>query len=320
MILGVDIGGTKTAVALADGKGSVLSSARFPTDVQSPEVTLSLAVENLNALIKEAAIAPSSFQALGISAMGPMSSAAQVIHETKKLPGWADFPVGRFFKDAFGCPVFMENDANAAGLAEYFFGAHKGKDLIYLTMSTGIGAGIICNGLLLSGANDLAGEVGHMCLVPDGRACFCGKQGCWQAYCGGRQMELHIRDMLRKKTAETAILDDVGGDVEQVTIQGICKAVRDGDALACEQWEEFIDRCAQGVGILMQCFNPSAIVMGTIAVYDGDLFIPQMKERLTQYAWPRTTEGCVIEPTVLRNIGELSGVAVALNGLDCLVK
>lgn len=319
MILGVDIGGTKTAVALADGRGAVLASDRFETDRDSPEACLSRAVDSLKSLVQDAGVSVESVAGVGVSAMGPMSSSDRVIHATKKLPGWAEFPIGSYLEEEFSCPVFMENDANAAGLAEYFFGAQRGRDLVYLTMSTGIGAGIISNGTLIRGKNDLAGEVGHMCLVPEGRACFCGKRGCWQAYCGGLQMGLHVQDVLRWQTVETSILDDVGGDVEQVRIQGICKAVRAGDAFACEQWKEFIDRCAQGVGILMQCFNPSAIVMGTIAVHDGDLFIPQVKQRLSEYAWPRSAEGCVIEPTVLKNIGELSGVAVALNGVNLIV-
>ncbi|MGE4490762.1 MAG: ROK family protein, partial [Kiritimatiellales bacterium] len=187
MILGVDSGGTKTAVALANVRGELLASDRFATDRESPECCLSTVVERLRKLMTESGVSIESVAGVGISAMGPMSSTDRVIHETKKLPGWAEFTVGKYIEDAFGCPVFMENDANAAGLAEYFFGAQKEKDLVYLTMSTGIGAGIISNGTLIRGENDLAGEVGHMCLVPGGRSCFCGKRGCWQAYCGGLQ-------------------------------------------------------------------------------------------------------------------------------------
>lgn len=319
MILGIDIGGTKTAVALADGRGKLLASDRFPTDRDSPERCLSAAVKRLGSLMKNTGVSMESVVAVGVSAMGPMSSTERMIHETKKLPGWAEFPIGNYLEDVFSCPVFMENDANAAGLAEYFFGAQKNQDLIYLTMSTGIGAGIICNGTLVRGECDLAGEVGHMCLVPEGRACFCGKSGCWQAYCGGRQMAMHVQELLRERKVETSMIKLAGGDVDQITIKEICDAVRGGDAFACEQWEEFIDRCAQGIGILLQCFNPQAIVLGTVAVHDGDLFIPQVEAKLAEYAWPRAAAVCIIEPTKLANIGELSGIAVALNGLECLV-
>ncbi len=321
ILAGIDIGGTKTAVVLSDEQGRILASARHATDLNDPHASMDQSVRLLRGLLSEQKISPKEIRAIGISAAGPMCSRRGVILETQKMPGWANVPVRDRFAEEFSCPAYMENDANAAGWAEFLFGGHRGKDLIYLTMSTGIGAGIVVNGTLLTGQTDLAGEVGHICLVPDGIPCLCGRRGCWQAYCGGKPLADRLRAEITGRQISTAILSEAGNDPAMISMKSICAAVRKKDPYAAEKWDEFIERMAQGVGTLIQCFNPQAVVLGTIAIADGDLFIPQMAERLSKYAWPSAyREICPIDPSCLKNIGELSAVAAGLYGLSLNVE
>lgn len=311
-ILGVDIGGTKIAVSVGNEQGKILCSERFPTCRESAQKTLDQAVDTARSLMQKNGISP---EAVGVSSPGPMCSRRRMILKTPNLQNWDHFKVGDYLEEALGLRDFMQNDANGAGLAEYLFGACRGMDLVYLTMSTGIGAGIITNGTLLRGTNDLGGEAGHIKLEPGGPLCGCGQRGCWEAYCGGKNMADRLRARIVEEQIETAVLEKAGGDPEQISMKEICAAVREGDAFACSEWEGFIERMAQAVGTLIQILNPEAIVMGTIAIHDGDLFIPRMKERLEAYAWPGGREVCRIEASVLKNIGELSAIAIGLDGL-----
>lgn len=317
--LGIDIGGTKMALSIGNERGEILADQRFPTDTANPQATLTQAVQVAEELIAKAGLTAEKIDAIGISSPGPMCSKRRMILTTPNMKGWDHFKVGDFIENHFKRPTFMQNDANGAGLAEYSFGACKGKDLIYLTMSTGIGAGIICNGQLVAGTNDLGGEVGHMTLDLNGPLCGCGKTGCWEAYCGGKNFADQVRADIASGT-QTSILKEAGGDPARIGMQEVRAAIRSGDAYACRKWDVFIEKMAHAVGNLLQAFNPEAIVMGTLAIHGGDLFIPQMMERLPKYAWKGCMDVCRIEASALKNIGELSAIAIAIAGARHLNK
>jgi len=311
--LGIDIGGTKVALSIGNERGEILVDQRITTNANDPLVTLSRAGEVAGELIAKAGLAVKQIDGIGISAPGPMCSIRRMILQAPNLKGWDNFKIGDFFEERFNRPVFMQNDANGAALAEYSFGACKGKDLIYLTMSTGIGAGIISNGRLIAGVNDLAGEVGHMTLDLNGPLCGCGKTGCWEAYCGGKNFADQVRADIAKGV-QTSILKEADGDLAKIGMQEVRAAIRTGDPYACRKWDGFIEKMAHAVGILLQSFNPEAIVMGTLAIHGGDLFVPQMKKLLPKYAWQSSINTCQVEASVLKNIGELAALAVAIDG------
>lgn len=319
-LLGIDIGGTKMALSIGNERGEILVDQRFPTNASDPLTTLTRAVEVADELIAKAGLTVEQIDAVGISSPGPMCSTRRMILKTPNMKGWDHFKVGDFIENHFKRPTFMQNDANGAGLAEYLFGAQKGKDLIYLTMSTGIGAGIVINGEVLAGTSDLGGEVGHMTLDINGPLCGCGKRGCWEAYCGGKNFADQIRADIVANTIQTAILEEAGGDAININMQEIRAALRAGDLYAAEKWDVFIEKMAHAVGILLQSFNPQAIIMGTLAIHGGDTFLPQMMERLPNYAWKGCIDVCTIEASALTNIGELSAIAVAIDGARHLNK
>jgi len=319
-LLGIDIGGTKIAICIGDENGKLLVDQRFPTDPDNAQATLETAVAVADELIAKAGLTVEQIDAIGISSPGPMCSKRRMILKTPNMKGWNHFKIGDFVEAHFNRPTFMQNDANGAGLAEYLFGAQRGKDLIYLTMSTGIGAGIVINGKVLAGTNDLGGEVGHMTLDINGPLCGCGKTGCWEAYCGGKNFADQLRDDIVANDIQTSILEEADATPANINMQTIRAAIRLGDTYACKKWDVFIEKMAHAVGILLQTFNPEAIIMGTLAIHGGDTFIPQMIERIPKYAWQSALDVCRIEASELKNIGELSALAVALDGARHLKK
>ena len=313
-VLGFDIGGTKIAVCLALSDGTILASARVDNRDRDPKDVLPELVAAGKKLLAEQNIQPGELKALGIGSPSPMDWKAGMIQAPHNMPRWKDVPIRDYLAKEFGVPGFFDNDANAAGLAEWLFGAGQGvDDMIYLTMSTGIGGGIITSGRMLRGRNNYAGEVGHMVIDPTGPVCNCGQKGDYEAFCGG----LAIAQRLRKQLADqpdSAIVKAAGGNAEAIDMRALEIAVREGDAFAVSVWDEMMERNAQAMGALMNIFNPSVIALGTIAVHCGDLFMKPLLERIPKYSWPQMK--CDIVPSKLGGkAGEYSGIAVALYSL-----
>ena len=216
----------------------------------------------------------------------------------------------------FGVEAFFDNDANGGGLAEWLFGAGRGcENMLYLTMSTGIGGGIIANGRLLRGKSFIAGEVGHITIDIKGPKCNCGMTGCYEAFCGGRALAQRMQKELADKP-DSFIVKAVGGNLDDIDVGVLVKAVKANDPYALALWDEMCMRNAQAIGLLLNIFNPDMIVLGTIAVHTGDLFMGPLKKYLPQFAWKDTLEPCQIRASKLgAHIGEYSGIAIALNFL-----
>lgn len=316
-VLGFDIGGTKIAVCLAMSDGKILGEGRVDNRMRKPDEVLPDLVKTGEKLLADAGLSKKDLRALGICSPSPMDFEKGLICNPCNMNGWIDVPIRDYLGKAFGVESFFDNDANGAGLAEWIFGAGKGcKDMLYLTMSTGIGGGIIANGKLVRGSKYLAGEVGHFCLDRKGPKCNCGLIGCYEAFCGGLATANRIREELANDPKKSMITELVGGDLSKVDNVILEKAVRAGDAYAVAFWADMMDRNAQGIGSLMNIFDPEVIVLGTIAVHTGDLFMKPLKENLPKYTWPQHAAKCRILTSALgRSNGTLSGVSVALNFL-----
>ena len=182
-VVGIDIGGTKLATVAADSTGRILSKVRKPTLAErGPEYALQLLFDMVRETVEQANLAQQSISAIGVSCGGPLDTKTGIVYSPPNLPGWDALPLKTQLESEFQIPVTIENDANASALAEFRFGGGRGYDaVLYMTMSTGIGGGIIINGEIYHGANDSAGEVGHQILLPDGPRCGCGKRGCLEA-------------------------------------------------------------------------------------------------------------------------------------------
>ena len=319
LLLGIDIGGTKTSVCLGDEKGHLTASERMPTGTpDGPERCIARMIELARSLLSRSGTSLADITAVGLSAPGPVSLRDQVMLEPPNMKGWVNVPLVRLFREAFARPVFMNNDANACALAEYLFGGcHGTAHLVYLTMSTGLGAGFVVDGRVVQGVTDLAGEVGHHVLDINGPPCPCGQRGCWEIYCGGMNVANRLRERIVREHTHTAILDLAGGNPERIDFRIFVDAVKAGDAFALAAWEEYVERLAQGIGTVIQFMNPEVIILGTIAIHTGELLLQPVRERLAKYCWRHGREACRIVPSALgTRIGDLSAIAVALGGLS----
>ncbi len=312
-VLGFDIGGTKIAICLGMSDGTLVASTRVSNHNRNPEEVLPELFAAGHKLLADNGIAPGTLRAIGIGSPSPMDFEKGIILGPYNMPAWKHVAIRDELAREFGCEAFFDNDANAAGMAEWLFGAGRNtQNMIYLTMSTGIGAGIVAGGKLLRGKTNYAGEVGHMVLDVNGPVCNCGLRGDYEAFCGGKAIALRLQEELRDKP-ESAIMKAAGGVAENIDMRALEIAVREGDEYACKIWDDMIERNAQAMGMLINIFNPEVIALGTIALRTGDLFMKPLLERIGKYSWPQMNSICKVMPSQVGDkIGEYSGIAVAL--------
>jgi len=311
----IDLGGTKTSVSIGDEQGRLLSTVRFQTEASSPpDLWLERVKEAVAAVLQQTSLNLLDLKAVGLAVPGPMSVASGTVLLPPNMPLWVNVPVRTWIQSFTGLPVCINNDANAAALAEFMFGEFKGtNDLVYLTMSTGIGAGVVSGGRLLQGSRDLAGEVGHMVVDAHGLPCPCGQKGCWEMYCGGRNLALRMQRELSETGEKSLVIEEAGGHIDQINIQALDRALRRGDRYAKRMWDEYLEHLAHGIGIVSMCFNPSAIILGTIGIHMHDVILPYLDANIGRFAWPVTREGLQIRPSRLGSqIGDLGALALAI--------
>jgi glucokinase len=315
-LLGVDIGGTKIAISLGTSDGRLLGSKRVSNKLRPPEDVIPELFAAGHELLKESGLTKADIKAIGIGAPAPADIPNGIITSPTNNKSWKNVPIRDMLAVEFDTEAFFDNDANAGALAEWIFGSAQGcENMIYLTMSTGIGGGIITNGRLVRGSSYFAGEIGHISLDPNGRLCNCGMHGCYEAFCGGMAIAQRVQEEL-KDQPDHPIVRYAGGDIKHIDMIAIEKAVRDGDDYAVKLWDEMCMRNAQGIGLVINIFNPDKVVLGTLAWATGDLFMKPLLEQLPHFCWKEMYECCEVVPSALkRNIGEYAGIAVALNYL-----
>ncbi len=316
-VLGYDIGGTKIGIGLASSDGRLLGQSRIENKDTDPADILPQMVAIGRRLAADAGLQMSDIKAFGISAPYPADPVNGIMTKPANNPKWRNVPILQYLQDELGIPGYFENDANCAALAELYFGAGRGCDnFIYLTMSTGIGGGIIAGGQLIRGAGFCAGEIGHTVIQLDGRECACGQKGCYEAYCGGRAIAKRIQEELKDRP-DHPIVQFAGGKLEDVDMVALEKAVRAGDDYAVKFWDEMARRNAQAFGILINSFNPKRLVLGTFAWASGDLFLDPVRKYLPEFAWKQCIDVCELVPSELRrDIGYYAGPAAALYFLE----
>src|SRR5215213_351910 len=209
----VDLGGTKIHTAVSDEAGRILAEDRRPTEVErGPDGVIARIIDSLEASL--AGTGGSRLAALGAAAPGPIDREHGTVREAPNLPGWRSVPLAARLGEALGCPAVLENDANAAALGEFTFGAGRGSQhMIYLTVSTGIGGGLILDGCLYRGATGSAGELGHIVLDDDGPLCGCGARGCLEALASGTAIAARGAEAVRQGTAPGIARAAAGAEV-----------------------------------------------------------------------------------------------------------
>lgn len=313
-LLGIDIGGTKIGIGLGSESGKIFGSRYRDNRDSDPAEILPWIVEEAHNLTKEAGIKVCDVSAFGISAPFPADAARGIMTRPTNQPKWRNVPILDYLKDNLKIDGCFENDANCAALAEWFFGAGRGfSNFIYLTMSTGIGGGIIAeNRLVRGGAALSAGELGHICIELNGRACSCGMHGCYEAYCGGKAIAKRMAEELADQP--DSLIMKLAAEPGKPDMRTLEAAVRANDHYAVNLWQEMSLRNAQAIGMFINIFNPQRIILGTLAWAVGDLYMEPVLKELPRFCWEEPRKACEIVTSELkRDISSYAGIAAALN-------
>ena len=313
-IVGIDIGGTKLATVVADRTGTILKKVRKPTVAErGPHHAVASLLEMVGETIRLAGLKRENISGIGVSCGGPLDTKTGVVYSPPNLPGWDAFPLKESIEAEFHVPTIIENDANASALAEWRFGGGRGYNyVLYMTMSTGIGGGIVANGQIYHGANDSAGEVGHQILLPDGPLCGCGQRGCLEALCSGPAIARRAQEAVRKQP-NTAILDLADRAIAQVKSEHVLQAARTGDSLAMSLIEETGYYMGWGIANLVNILNPEIVLIGTIAIAAGDLLLDPIRQTVADMAMQRPAEAVKIMPADLGDaVGDLAAISLVM--------
>jgi len=312
LIIGLDLGGTKIAAALVDPDGRILAEDSRPTEASRGVETV---IDNLVAAVRQTAGGElAGVSKIGLGAPGPLNCKQGLIYKAPNFLGWDDVPIVRLLEDRLNIPVILENDANAAGYGEWTLGAGRGtRDMIYLTISTGIGGGLIIDGRIHHGRDDGAGEVGHMTVEPDGPLCGCGRRGCLEAICSGTGIAAAMVDRLAAG-AKSEALALAGGDPAAVTPAHVAQAARAGDAAAREVLDRAFFFLALGITNLIHLLNPELIVLGGGVAKLGDQLFDPVRALVHERAYPVLARDLPIVPAALGDHVGVLGAAMVARG------
>ncbi len=301
-----DIGGTKVLAAVVAADGTVLGRTTLPTHAEGgPQAVIDHTVQALRQALEQAGRGSGEMAAIGIACAGLVDIERGVVVASPNLPGWARVPLRERIEAALRVRTFLANDANAAALGEHRFGAGRGANhLIFVTVSTGIGGGLVLGGKLYTGAWGTAGEVGHMVLEPGGPRCACGQQGCLEALASGTAMAREASQRL-KAGEPSQLLALAGGRPEGVTAELIGQAANAGDKLAGEVVERAATYLGIGLGNLVNLLNPEVIVVGGGVSRLGELLLAPARKAMQAHAFPHAVSGMKL---VQASLGDMAGV------------
>lgn len=326
--LGIDIGGTKCAVILAEqesagpkpriiSKGKISTTDHGSGTAHTPSDTISELLSQARAMLEREGLTFSEIRAVGVSCGGPLDAERGVILSPPNLLGWDEVPIAATIKQETGRPVYLQNDANAGALAEWQWGAGRGyKNIIFLTFGTGLGGGIILDGRLYSGTNHMAGEIGHVRLAEYGPAGY-GKPGSVEGFCSGG-------GIARIARSEITAIEQSGDKPPRwaspdadLTAKTVCEAAAEGESLAHRILELSGSYLGRALAILVDILNPERIILGSVYFRCSAYLEPAMRRILEAEALPRALEACSIVPSELgEEIGDYAGIGVATTGYN----
>ena len=315
--IGIDIGGTKCAAVLGDEFGNILDKAVFLSGKEiDPYVILDEFSRNIKLLISNSNIDIKSIKAIGVSCGGPLDPLRERIINSPNLPLWDDVNIKEYFTNKFALPLSLQNDANACAVAEWRFGAGKGtQNMLFLTFGTGLGMGLILNGRLYTGKNDMAGEIGHIRLSDEGPLGH-GKKGSFEGYCSGVGIK-NLAQMMIKELWEQNISVGFCPDEKafsEITAKSVCQAAEKSDKTAMMIIDKSAEYLGRGLSILIDILNPECIVIGSIFQRAEKLFRVKMEEIIRQEALPINAEACKIVPSLLGDsIGDAAALSIAID-------
>ncbi|MGH7662819.1 MAG: ROK family protein [Gemmatimonadaceae bacterium] len=308
-IIGVDLGGTNiVAGALTEDGSRQIAVRSQPTRAeQGAEEVVDRILHSIEMVISdtraETGAARTDFLGVGVGAPGPLDREKGLVIVAPNL-GWRDFPLRDRISAAVDLPAAIDNDANCATYGEWWQGAARGgRNVVGLTIGTGIGGGLILEGELYHGSSDVAGEIGHTTIDMTGRHCKCGNYGCLEAYASGTAIADRAREALEREPESSTLVAMVDGNLEAITSQTVYDAATDGDALANEIVRDTARFLGAGVANLLNIFNPDTVVIAGGVTQAGERLFEPLLTEVKRRAFRPAVEACRIVP------GELPGTA-----------
>ena len=303
-IVGIDLGGTNIAAGAmpTDGTREIamrMVATRSQEGAEAVVDRIAALVEDVIAQTSaETGAQRSDFLGVGIGSPGPLDRARGVVIVTPNL-GWRDFPLRDEVSRRVNLPATLDNDANCATLGEWWCGAAKGgRNVVGLTIGTGIGGGLILDGKLYHGASDAAGEIGHTTIDSTGRRCKCGNYGCLEAYASGTAIAVRAREVL-EGDEESMMLAMVEGDLSRLTAQTVFEASKKGDAVALEVVRDTAHFLGVGISNLINIFNPDTFVIAGGVTQAGELLFDPLRAEVRRRAFKSAVDACRIVPGAL---------------------
>jgi glucokinase len=308
-VLALDIGGTKLAAGVVDGSGRLHSFLVQPSRAdEGPEPVLERLFELGRNAVAESGIGWEQIAAVGIGCGGPLDAERGVLLAPPHLPGWRDVPVTALAERAYDRPAVLENDATAAACGEHRYGAGAGtQNMVYLTISTGVGGGVVVGGRLYRGAGGNGGELGHVTVDWHGRRCRgCGRDGCLEAYVSGTSIAERAREALAASNG-TSMLASANG----LTAADVAAAAHDGDALALAVWDETVAALACGLTSIVNLFEPELVALGGGVTRSGEQLLGPVRDWVRMHAMAPAGRAMDIVPSALGDqVGVVGAAAI----------
>jgi glucokinase len=308
--LGVDIGGTKVAAGLVDFNGTILFQTRVPMPARGSAAEGFAAVQAaIDAVFAARPESRANLAGIGICAPGPLDPKTGVILNPPNVPCWRNFPLAAEVQRVFGLSAHVDNDGNAAALAEAIWGAGVGhKNVFYATLGTGIGTGIVVDGRIYHGRTGSAAEGGHVTIDYHGPVCGCGKRGCIEALAAGPAIARRAQERIAAAPSPSKIMALAGGNLDAVTTETVAEAFRQGDSLAAEVLQETADLLAVWAGNIIDLLEPDVFVFGGGLAPLMSGFFPRIGEQLVSWC---VNQRFAEIPMVLAKYGPDAGIAGA---------
>lgn len=312
LYLGIDLGGTKIAVGLVTPQGEVIHKGRQWTRGEEGPLKVLMRIFHLvDKILQEAGVDREQIRGVGLGVPGIVDWQKGIIRELTNLSGWQDINVRELFAPRFSCPVVLDNDANAAALGEYLFGSGQGADpMFYLTVSTGIGGGLILNGAIVHGAGGVAAEVGHLVLDPEGEPCRCGSRGCWETISSGTAIAREARRKLAQ--GEESLIQKLAGD-RPPKAEHVFQAQKQGDKLAQEIIHRAMFYLGIGVANIANTINPERIVIGGGVAHAGEALFGPVREGVKQFGFGPATKTPIVPAALGGDAGVVGAAALAMD-------
>lgn len=303
VIIGVDVGGTKMTSALAKRNGQIIKLLRIETKPdEGAEGGFRAICEMIQDLINEGKRENLKVVCIGIGFGGPVNFERGVVYLSHHIHGWDNFPLKEEIEKRFGITTFVDNDSNVGALGEWMFGAGKGiDDLLYINIGTGIGGGIISGGRLIRGWRNLAGEIGHLTVNPNGHICTCGRKGCLETLASGSA----IGQEGTRRFGKT------------IRSEEVFQLANNGDEVAKQIIAEAVDALSFAIGSAANLVNPKLIILGGgVSEAPEHLLIEPLKLRLSRYTLPQTVENLeVVKAKLGYDAGVIGAIALAITSL-----